>query len=259
MKKLLILLLYVGFVGFCSCSREYWIYYDFYVENRLESDTVTIKIEPCLFIFENLKDSVSVLFPKEKKRIRHLFDNFNEKYPDILLSEHYNLGTIDVYVNDVKLEKNLWERKYWKFTTEFERGPGLFSSKSQRGIYLLIVDDCLFETDCQCETVRIFRDFAKNVCGNHKHQEYSEALECLVNHLKNNRIYDDILMTIDGRFHKNNVGIIHKVDINKVECTPKQSTGTFKFYFTWLGNQLIDYDKSGWIDFDIIVIEIAID
>jgi hypothetical protein len=145
-KKNVLLLLLI--ITMSSCEVVYNGEWRYYVENGLESDTVTIITHreytySGLYLYE-IKDSVFVLLPKERKLIHtEAAGNYASKlepndvmaYQDSELGR-YELGQIEVFINNVKLEKSLWERKYWEYTT-----------KELEGTYLLVINERTINED----------------------------------------------------------------------------------------------------------------
>ncbi|MDR0232354.1 MAG: hypothetical protein LBI82_09585 [Dysgonamonadaceae bacterium] len=131
MKNFFLLsLLLVVIMSSCDFFGEY----RYYIENGLASDTVTIKTHRNGYRYptENM-DSVFVLLPKERKLINVLPTGPSGKHEhpgDIMEAGYYELGQFEVFINGVKLEKSLWERKYWEYTT-----------KELEGTYLLVIDE----------------------------------------------------------------------------------------------------------------------
>jgi len=132
MKKenILLSLLLVIIMSSCDFSGNY----RYYIENRFESDTVTIKTHRTGYRYPNeIMDSVFVLLPNERKLINVLPTGPSGKHEhpeDVMEVDYYQLGQFEVFINNMKLEKNLWEKKYWEYTT-----------KALEGTYLLVIDE----------------------------------------------------------------------------------------------------------------------
>ena len=132
MKKKNISLSLLLVVIMSSC--DYFGDYLYYVENKLETDTVTIKMQRADFRYsEEIKDSVFVILPNERKLINvgSAGASFHRDHPkDIMKEDYYSEIQFDVFINNIKLEKNLCERQYWEYTT-----------KPLEGTYLLVIDE----------------------------------------------------------------------------------------------------------------------
>ncbi|MDH6307234.1 hypothetical protein M2451_004170 [Dysgonomonas sp. PFB1-18] len=116
MKKILFIILLVYFI---SCEPPQY-QYQFYITNDLENDTIVIYNEQ----IEDTDEKVPSFIILPKKTILFadmLFENPllsdnkpNDVFDDrVMMDFSYNT----FYINDVKLEKNLWLRKYWNFST----------------------------------------------------------------------------------------------------------------------------------------------
>jgi hypothetical protein len=130
MKKKNILLSLLLVVIMSSC--DYFGDYLYYVENRLETDTVTIKMQRADFRYsEEIKDSVFVILPNERKLINVFTAGamLKHEHPSDIMKD-YNKLQFEVFINNIKLEKNLCERQYWEYTT-----------KPLEGTYLLVINE----------------------------------------------------------------------------------------------------------------------
>jgi len=125
---LLLLLLSVLLTG---C--DYVGVYSYFIENKLSNETVTVKTHRVGYRYPTeIPDSVFVILPKETKLINNIPTSPLGKHdhPYDIMADLNELGHIEIFINDVKLEKNLWERKYWEYTTE-----------ARKGTYLLVIDE----------------------------------------------------------------------------------------------------------------------
>ena len=126
-KNILLSLLLVVIMSSCDYFGDYLLY----IENRLETDTVTIKMQRADFRdYEEIKDSVFVILPNERKLIHDSSGGASLKHDhpnDIMI---YKTLQFDVFINNIKLEKNLCERQYWEYTT-----------KPLEGTYLLVINE----------------------------------------------------------------------------------------------------------------------
>jgi hypothetical protein len=114
-------------------SCDYFGDYFYYIENGLPSDTVTVITHITRYHNTNeSRDSVFVLLPQDKKLIRRTSSGamLRHDHPRDVLVNYCQLGNFEVFINDRKLEKNLWERKYWEYTT-----------RELEGTYLLVIDE----------------------------------------------------------------------------------------------------------------------
>ena len=129
-KSVLLSLLLVVIIS----SYDFFGEYRYYIENGLASGTVTIKTHRTGYRFPTeIKDSVFVILPRERKliNVRPTGPSGKNEHPgDIMEAGYYELGQFEVFVNNIKLEKSLWERKYWEYTT-----------KKLEGTYLLVIDE----------------------------------------------------------------------------------------------------------------------
>ena len=129
MKKKNILLSLLLVVIMSSC--DYFGDYLYYVENRLETDTVTIKMQRADFRYsEEIKDSVFVILPNERKLIKISSAGAMLKHDHPSDNMNFEKLQFEVFINNIKLEKNLCERQYWEYTT-----------KPLEGTYLLVINE----------------------------------------------------------------------------------------------------------------------
>ena len=128
MKKKNILLSLLLVVIMSSC--DYFGHYFYYIENRLESDTVTIKTHINSYTNETI-DSAFVILPNERKLINVFTAGamLKHEHPSDIMKD-YNKLQLEVFINNIKLEKNLSERQYWEYTT-----------KPLEGTYLLVINE----------------------------------------------------------------------------------------------------------------------
>jgi len=139
-RSILLSLLLVATMSSCDFIGTWY----FYIENGLQSDTVTIKQTNLSWISpDGFRDSVFVLLPKERKLVSSTTSGPTGRGPlyDILADLYDGLGIcvlgqFDVFINSKKLEKNLCERKYWKYTTG-----------NLQGTYLLVIDERIIDED----------------------------------------------------------------------------------------------------------------
>ena len=135
MKKYLLLLSLIAVLSSC----DYYGTYYYYVENRLESDTVVVTTHFRGYRYPTeLTDSVFVLLPQERKLIRLLptGPSGRHEHPFDIMAYTCDIGQFYVFVNGIKLERNFCEREYWEFTTE-----------PLKGVYLLVIDENLLRSD----------------------------------------------------------------------------------------------------------------
>jgi hypothetical protein len=128
-KNVLLIFFLVIFASSCDFFGNYY----YFIENDLANDTVTIKTHQGGYRYPTeIMDSVFVLLPKEKKLINILPTGPMGRYehPDDILAVYCELGQFEVFINNVKLKKALWERKYWQYTTE-----------KLKGTYLLVINE----------------------------------------------------------------------------------------------------------------------
>ena len=125
-KNILLSLLLVVIMSSCDSFGDYL----FYIENRLESDTVTIKTYIRSYSNETI-DSVFVILPNERKLINVFTAGamLKHEHPSDIMKD-YNKLQLEVFINNIKLEKNLCERQYWEYTT-----------KPLEGTYLLVINE----------------------------------------------------------------------------------------------------------------------
>ena len=134
-KKSSLLLLLVVVMGSC----DDWGEYEYYVENGLKSETITVKTHITGYRFPTeILDSVFVLLPKERKLIRNCPGRNlgHGGHPSDHLDPYQNLGIIEIFVNDVKLQKTIWEREYWKY-----------SETKRNGMYTLVINEQIINED----------------------------------------------------------------------------------------------------------------
>jgi hypothetical protein len=134
-KKSSLLLLLVVVMGSC----DDWGEYEYYVENGLKSETITVKTHITGYRFPTeILDSVFVLLPKERKLIRNCpGSNLGPgRHPSDHLDPYQDLGIIEIFVNDVKLQKTIWEREYWKY-----------SETKRNGMYTLVINEQIINED----------------------------------------------------------------------------------------------------------------
>lgn len=114
MRKLFIALILSLFL-FSSC--DFQGFYTFKVKNSTQ-ETIVLKFlnESPPYQIEN-KEEV-ILLPNEDKTIRVIDAPLNSPAHDCL-TEHgigfFNILVFDTYVNDEKLEKQLWQAENWKY------------------------------------------------------------------------------------------------------------------------------------------------
>jgi len=135
MKKYLLLLSLIAVLSSC----DYYGTYYYYVENRLESDTVVVTTHFRGYRYPTeLTDSVFVLLPRERKLIRFLPTGPIGKYehPFDIMAYTCHVGQFNVFINRTKLERDFCKREYWEFKTE-----------PMKGVYLLVIDGNLLRFD----------------------------------------------------------------------------------------------------------------
>jgi len=99
---------------FSGC--DFWVNYTFRVNNSTQ-ETITLKFE--LYPTENQEEVI--LLPGEEKVVRVIPGPLNSGVHDCL-TEHgigyFRLLVFDTYVNDEKLEKQLWQSENWTYRRE---------------------------------------------------------------------------------------------------------------------------------------------
>ena len=117
---------FVFLITFASC--DFYGNYYYFIENDLQEDTITVKTDIKGYRYPNeILDSVFLILPKEKKLIRNTPTGVSGKYehPDDILSYYCELGEFQVFINNKKINKKFWERKYWQYTTAALKGSYL--------------------------------------------------------------------------------------------------------------------------------------
>ena len=115
MKKIFSLFI-LSLLIFSGC--DYQGFYTFKVKNSTQ-ETITLKFEhePHLYQTENKKEVV--LLPAEETVIRVIDAPLNSPAHDCL-TEHgmgyFNELVFETYINDEKLEKQLWQAENWVYT-----------------------------------------------------------------------------------------------------------------------------------------------
>ncbi|MCL2328038.1 MAG: hypothetical protein FWC39_13240 [Bacteroidetes bacterium] len=114
MKKVFYLFILSLFL-FSGC--DYWASYTFKVKNSTQ-ETITLKFErePSSYDTKNKKEVV--LLPAEEKVIRVIDGSLNDWAHDCLTMHgigYFNELVFDTYVNDEKLEKQLWQAENWTY------------------------------------------------------------------------------------------------------------------------------------------------
>jgi hypothetical protein len=120
-------------------SCDYYGDYYYYIENGLETEIVTVKTNIQGYRYPNeILDSVFVLLPNERKLIRNTptGNSAKHEHPDDILEHYCELGEFKVFIDNQLLDKQLWERKYWQYST-----------KELKGTYLLVIDENLIHED----------------------------------------------------------------------------------------------------------------
>jgi len=126
--------LFILFLSFCFVGCGKTKFYEFWVENQLNNETIKIvpKSKSDFWITSNESYSY-VALPGEIIVIGSIIviDDNKKTATDI-----YNPDTIiepfDVYVNDIKQEKTLSYRKYWEFSV---------GKVNESGKYILIINE----------------------------------------------------------------------------------------------------------------------
>ena len=116
-------------------SCDYMGTYYYYIENGLANETVKIITHiPSHLSSTGKADSVFVISPKERKLVyttTGIAGVVKKRDPITdVLTEYCELGEFETFINNVKLEKPLWERKYWQYTTG-----------ELTGTYLLVINE----------------------------------------------------------------------------------------------------------------------
>jgi hypothetical protein len=79
---------------------------------------------------EEIKDSVFVILPNERKLIKISSAGAMLKHDHPSEIMNFEKLQFEVFINNIKLEKNLCERQYWEYTT-----------KPLEGTYLLVINE----------------------------------------------------------------------------------------------------------------------
>ncbi|MDR1348523.1 MAG: hypothetical protein LBJ63_08895 [Prevotellaceae bacterium] len=114
MKKVFSLFILSLFL-FSGC--DYQGSYTFKVKN-LTQETITIKFEHDARPYQTENKREVILLPAEEKIIRVIDAPLNDEAHDCLTMHgigYFNELVFDTYVNDEKLEKQLWQAEYWVY------------------------------------------------------------------------------------------------------------------------------------------------
>ena len=100
---------------FILSSCDYWSSYTFKVINSTQ-ETITLKFEYELYPYQTENNEEVILLPAEEKVIRVIYGPLNSPVHDCL-TEHgiafFRELVFDTYVNNEKLEKQLWQAENW--------------------------------------------------------------------------------------------------------------------------------------------------
>jgi len=114
MKKVFSLFILSLFV-FSGC--DYMGSYTFKVRNETQ-ETITLKFEHDALPYQTENKKEIILLPAEEKVIRVIDAPLNSPAHDCL-TEHgmgyFNELVFDTYVNDEKLDKQLWQAENWRY------------------------------------------------------------------------------------------------------------------------------------------------
>ena len=115
MKKVFSLFILSLFI-FSGC--DYQGFYTFKVKNSTQ-ETITLKFEHDARPYQTENKKEVVLLPAEEKVIRVIDAPLNSPAHDCLMEHgmgYFNELVFDTYVNDEKLEKQLWQAENWTYS-----------------------------------------------------------------------------------------------------------------------------------------------